>query len=48
MYTVVNETYPYGRNNDLPDRGLSNSGDCKLFCFFDMTVNPTDMRYDGA
>ena len=28
VYTVLNETYHYGRDYDLPDRGLSFYGDC--------------------
>ena len=48
VYTVVNETYHYGRDEDLPDRGLSFDGYCFDICRLYMTVNPTDMRYNGA
>ena len=48
MYTVFNETYRYGRHDDLPDRGLSFHGDCSRRCFLYMTISPTDMRYNGA
>ena len=47
MYTVVNETYHYGRY-DFPDRGLSFFADCSPRCFLYMTISPTDMRYNGA
>ena len=48
MYTVVNEKYPYGRYDNLPDRGLSFNGRCRRRCSFYMTISPTDMRYNEA
>ena len=48
MYTVVNETYPYGRHVELPDRGVDSWGECDRRCRADITISPTDMRYNGA
>ena len=49
MYTVVNETYRYGRRGNLPDRGLSFNGGCyRHYCVFYITISPIDMRYNGA
>ena len=50
VYTVVNETYDYGRDYDLLDRGLSFDGYCYPFigCSLYVTISPTDMRYNGA
>ena len=53
VYTVVNETYHfYGRDDDLPDRGLRFGGYCHPYidCILSMTISPTDiyMRYNGA
>ena len=54
MYTVLNETHPIGRHDDLPDRGISFNGFCFPFgnsscCLvMHMTVNPIDLRYNGA
>ena len=50
VYTVLNETYHYGRDEDLLDRGLSFDGLCHpiFFCKLLMTVNPIDLRYNGA
>ena len=48
VYTVLNETYYYGRYDDLPDRGISFVGFCYGFCNFHMRISPTDLRYNGA
>ena len=54
MYTVFNETYitnyEYGRDEELPDKGLYFEPDwyCYSSCRFDLTIRPTDLRYDGA
>ena len=48
MYTVVNATYHYKRDDELPDRGLSFEGFCDLSCPLNMKISPTDMRYNGA
>ena len=47
---MLNETYHYGRNEDLPDRGLSFDGYCYSFfgCYLYMEISPTDLRYNGA
>ena len=45
---MLNETYHYGRYDNIPDRGLSFHGDCFGSCYFYMTVNPIDLRYNGA
>ena len=45
----MNETYRYGRYLKLPDRGVDFWGDCFLYyCSGDITISPTDMRYNGA
>ena len=48
IYTVLNETYYYGRYDDLPDRGLSFGGFCNGYCYLRMTISPTDLRYNEA
>ena len=52
MYTVFSKPYPSSIMAELPDRGLSFSGDCFLYgsnsCFLDMTISPIDMRYNGS
>ena len=49
MYTMVNETYRYGRDDVLLDRGLSVYGYCSLYsCYLLIVVNPTDLRYNEA
>ena len=50
MYTVVNETYYFGRYVELPDRGVYIWGDCFRRCSADITISPTDLsvRYNGA
>ena len=50
VYTVLNETYTTnGRDEELPDRGLYFEQDwCYSSCQFDLTIHPTDLRYDGA
>lgn len=49
-YTVVNDTYHYGRRDTLADRGLSFGGFCHriIDCYLRLTVTPTDMRYNGV
>ena len=48
LYSVVNETYRYGRYERYPDRGLRISGYCDHYCDADLWISPTDLRYDGA
>ena len=52
MYTVFSELHPNGIVTELPDRGLSFSGFCFLYgsngCFLQMTISPTDLRYNGS
>ena len=48
VYTVVNETYHYGRSEEIPDRGLYFNGYCFGSCFLRMLISPTDLQYDGA
>ena len=48
VYTVLNEKYHYGRNDDLPERGLTFHGRCRRHCSLYMTISPTDLRYNGA
>ena len=50
MYTVLNETYSRGRSVELPDRGVDMWGRCHpiIICVVDITISPTDMRYNGA
>ena len=47
---MLNETYHNGRDEDLPDRGISFDGLCiqSDICYLEMEVSPTDMRYNGA
>ena len=45
---IVNETYHYGRYVELPDRGVDIGGFCHGYCEADITISPTDMRYNGA
>ena len=45
LYTVLNETYFNGRNEELVDKGLYFWGDC---CFFQLLIYPMDLRYNGA
>ena len=48
VYTVLNDTYRYGRDEELPDRGLSIAGSCYYDCFLLWGISPTDLRYNGA
>ena len=54
QYTVVNETYRnesyYGRYEEYPESGLEIDRYCNfpLYCDIYATINPTDLRYDGA
>ena len=51
VYTVLNDTYRYGRDEELLDRGLSFDGICHpafFICIFDVELSPTDDRYNGA
>ena len=50
VYTVVNDTYRYGRDEDIPDRGLYFHGYCHpyLFCSLEIEIRPTDLTYNGA
>ena len=50
VYTVLNETYHYGRSEEFPDRGVDIEGHCHpfIFCVAVITISPTDMRYNGA
>ena len=50
MYTVLNDTYHYGRHEyfNLPDRGIELMSYCHDFCDLDLFVMPTDLRYNGA
>ena len=47
-YTVVNDTYHYGRHESLLDRGVTFWGDCIHRCRFYLEIFPTDLRYNGA
>ena len=49
LYTVVNETY-HSERLELPDRGVNFYGYCRygIVCDADITISPTDMRYNGA
>ena len=48
VYTVLNAAHHDGRDEELPDKGLSFYGYCFKFCRLYMTISPTDMRYNGA
>ena len=51
VYTVLNETYRFGRQYYLPDRGVNVFGFCSFLegCYFNiMKIRPTDLRYNGA
>ena len=48
VYTVVNETYHYGRYIELPDRGVEILERCYSYCEVYLVISPTDMRYNGA
>ena len=53
MYTVLNKTHPIGTYDDFPDRGISFNGFCfpsgnSCYLIIHMTVNPTDLRYNGT
>ena len=49
VYTVLNETYYYGRYDHLPDKGLSFSGYCfAIDCYLQMELRPKDLTYNGA
>ena len=51
VYTVVNESYHYGRSEEFPDRGVDFRGyyhDIVQLYAIDITISPTDMRYNGA
>ena len=52
LYTVLNETYHYGREEEMPERGLDIIyGLCDYrnsICAFKISISPTDLRYDGA
>ena len=46
---MLNETYYYGRYDDLPDRGLSFSRYCfAIDCYLQMELRPNDLSYNGA
>ena len=47
-YTVVNETYYNGINEEYTDRGVETYGDCSGACIADLSISPTDLRYDRA
>ena len=51
VYTVLNDTYIYGRQEELPGTGLFFNGFCHPFiysCHLNMEISPTDLRYNGA
>ena len=49
MYTIVNGTYSRGGFVGFPDRGITIEGFCLTgYCEADITISPTDMRYNGA
>ena len=50
LYSVVNETYHYGRDEEYPESGLEIDGFCHFIflCRVRARISPTDMRYDGA
>ena len=48
VYTVLNDTYHYGLDQYLPDRGLNIFGNCDFRCRLNLEISPTDLRYNGA
>ena len=48
VYTVLNDTYRYGRREELPDMGLSFKGYFIEGFSLRMDISPTDLRYNGA
>ena len=51
VYTVLNDAYRYGRDEDIPDRGLYFHGYCHpffLFCSLEIEIRPIDLTYNGA
>ena len=48
VYTVLNDTYIYGRQEELPGTGLLFNGFCHHYCHLNMEISPTDDRYNGA
>ena len=50
IYTVLDDSYHYGRNEYLPEKGLQFDSFCYFIfdCYFDLEVMPTDRRYNGA
>ena len=48
LYTVVNEAYHYGREEEYNDAGIEIYGQCFSFCESYLWIRPTDQRYDGA
>ena len=49
VYTVVNSTdYHRGRHDSITERGLTFEGYCSRLCDLQLTITPTDLRYNGA
>ena len=50
IYTVLDDSYYYGRNEYLPGKGLQFDSFCHFFydCYFYFFITPTDLRYNGA
>ena len=49
VYIIRNHTY-YGEFDTFPDQGISLTMDycSKLYYYYQLTITPIDMRYDGA
>ena len=48
LYTIINETYNHGRDLELQDSGLFIYGPHIFWLESELTITPTDLRYDGA
>ena len=48
IYTVVNNTYHYGRHDEYTERGLEVYGECDYMCRAYLWITPVDQRYNGA
>lgn len=50
VHTVLNESYSYGRYEQLPNKELFFYSYCNplLFCGLYLDISPTDLRYNGA
>jgi hypothetical protein len=48
VYTALSQEYDYRRDEEFQDRGLSLYARCRIRCQLYLTLNPTDLRYDGS